>query len=76
MKIQDVYDELKIVTDKDTYVTISYEMSRYSSGNEDIECNIYIENKGHFSAPTFRLVLNQAMAAMGLIKPDVLELEA
>ena len=72
MTIREVYDELKTITDK--YITVSYEMSRYSSQSEKIECNIYIENKGHFSAPTFQLVLEEAKAAMGLVKPDTLEL--
>ena len=71
MKITEVYEELKTMTDD--YYTVSYEMSRYSKSSEEIECGIYVKHIGHHKAQTFALALEKVKESMGKIKPDSLE---
>ena len=72
MKITEVYEELKSMTDE--FFSVSYEMMRFSDESEEIECVIYIKSIGHHKAPTFALALDKVKESMGKIKPDSLKI--
>ena len=71
MDIKEAYGELKAIAPKGDYISIEYSMSRYSGGDEEIECIVYIER---FAAPfisqTFRGALDQAREKLGLLIRD------
>jgi len=71
MKITEVYEELKGMTDE--FYFVSYEMLRFSDKSEEIECVIYVRGIGQHKAPTFKLVLDKVKEAMGKIKSDSLD---
>jgi len=71
MKITEVYEELK--STGIGYFTVSYELSHFTNGLEEIDCCIYCKGIGHFKAPTFALALDKVKESMGKIKPDSLD---
>jgi len=72
MKITEVYEELKTMTSG--YFTVSYELSHFTNGLEEIDCWIYCKGIGHFKAPTFALALDKVKESMSKIKPDSLKI--
>lgn len=78
MRIQEAFEELKKLADG-KYCSIDYIMHSYGKdikAEDDIECRVYIEDRGSFSAPTFDLALDMLKASMKLIEPDVLEIDS
>ncbi len=71
MDIKEAYEELKAIAPKGGYISLDYSMSRYSGGDEEIECAVYI---GKFDKPctssTFRGALDQAREKLGLLILD------
>lgn len=75
MDIKEAFKELKAMAPKDEYISLDYTMNRYADGCEDVECSVYIASAERFVAPTFRMALDQAKAALGLIISDKLNIE-
>uniref|UniRef100_A0A6M3LU65 Uncharacterized protein n=1 Tax=viral metagenome TaxID=1070528 RepID=A0A6M3LU65_9ZZZZ len=71
MKITEVYDDLKTMTDE--FFAVSYEMLRFSDSSEEIDCVIYIKGIGQHKAKTFKLALDKVKESMGKIEPDGLD---
>lgn len=74
MTIKETYEELKALF-PNKFISVSYNMHRYSSNSEETECTVYMEDTQSFAAPTFALALDKLKAEMGLIEPDELVLE-
>ena len=69
MNMADVYAGLKAAVEDGVYYTASVNASRYSSGNEELEFNIYIEDLGHFTAGSWHEVYIMAINAYCCKRP-------
>ncbi len=59
MDIGEAYEELKILI-PEGYISVGYVWNRFSSGDEEKECSIYVEDVVNLVASTFEEVLDQA----------------
>ena len=69
MNMSDVYAGLKAAVPDGVYYTASVTASRYSSGRDEIEFGIYIEDLGHYTADSWHNVYIMAINAYCVKRP-------
>ena len=63
MDIEEAFKELKSIV-PEGYVSLAFTLNRFSSGDEEEECSIYIEDVANITASTFKEAFDQAKEAL------------
>ena len=75
MTFQEALKELREIAGK-KYHALMYDLSEHFDGEQEVECQIYIEGHSFFVAPTWRQALDKARVKLGVDekkKPDLTE---
>lgn len=70
MDIKEAFEELKIIY-PEGYISIDYTLNRFSSGDEEEECSIYIEDIANIMASTFKEALDQVKEKLRLKEVEI-----